>query len=162
MMQIVEIHRDGVDLVRPMAQMRTWLDGMGIQPLFFRMSPVPVALSFASSLQLQGMQLRSRKPWGAQSKPSRLTTNRSRRNRQSVCFGFQGSTSASGLPPRPFSERLAKLAGTELSDNELERLWRKLEPLAVDKMPLSAPLRFGSPPRRSHLRVSAEPLPVGS
>ena len=39
-MQIVEIRRDGGDLVGPMAQMRTWLDGMGIQPSCFRMSLV--------------------------------------------------------------------------------------------------------------------------
>jgi len=40
-------------------------------------------------------------------------------------------------------------AGTGMSDMELERLWRKLQPLAVDKMPLAeAPprnSRFGSP-----------------
>jgi DNA ligase D-like protein (predicted ligase) len=40
-------------------------------------------------------------------------------------------------------------AGTGMSDNELERLWRKLQPLALDKMPLAeAPprgSRFGSP-----------------
>jgi len=40
-------------------------------------------------------------------------------------------------------------AGTGMSDKELERLWRKLQPLAVDKMPLAeAPprnSRFGSP-----------------
>jgi bifunctional non-homologous end joining protein LigD len=40
-------------------------------------------------------------------------------------------------------------AGTGMPDAELERLWRRLQPLAVDKMPLSAPPprggRFGSP-----------------
>jgi ATP-dependent DNA ligase len=40
-------------------------------------------------------------------------------------------------------------AGTGMSDNELERLWRKLQPLAIDKMPLAEPpprsSRFGSP-----------------
>jgi ATP-dependent DNA ligase len=40
-------------------------------------------------------------------------------------------------------------AGTGLSGMELVRLWRKLQPLAVDKMPLSEPpprgSRFGSP-----------------
>jgi ATP-dependent DNA ligase len=40
-------------------------------------------------------------------------------------------------------------AGTGMSDRELERLWRKLQRLAVDKMPLAeAPprdSRFGSP-----------------
>ena len=40
-------------------------------------------------------------------------------------------------------------AGTGLSGMELERLWRKLQPLAVDKMPLDEPpprdSRFGSP-----------------
>jgi len=40
-------------------------------------------------------------------------------------------------------------AGTGMSDRELERLWRKLQPLAIDKMPLSEPpprdSRFGSP-----------------
>jgi ATP-dependent DNA ligase len=39
--------------------------------------------------------------------------------------------------------------GTGMSDAELERLWRRLLPLAIDKMPLSAPPprggRFGSP-----------------
>src|SRR5437868_2137128 len=39
--------------------------------------------------------------------------------------------------------------GTGMPDNELERLWRKLQPLAIDKMPLAeAPprgSRFGSP-----------------
>lgn len=41
-------------------------------------------------------------------------------------------------------------AGTGVPDKELERLWRKLQPLATDKMPLAeAPnrnSRFGSPP----------------
>jgi len=40
-------------------------------------------------------------------------------------------------------------AGTGLDQRELERLWRKLQPLAVDKMPLDQPpprgSRFGSP-----------------
>ena len=40
-------------------------------------------------------------------------------------------------------------AGTGMPDKELETLWRKLQPLAVDKMPLAeAPprnSRFGSP-----------------
>jgi ATP-dependent DNA ligase len=40
-------------------------------------------------------------------------------------------------------------AGTGMSEQELERLWRKLQPLAVDKMPLAeAPprgSRFGTP-----------------
>jgi bifunctional non-homologous end joining protein LigD len=40
-------------------------------------------------------------------------------------------------------------AGTGTPDAELERLWRRLQPLAVDKMPLAAPPprggRFGSP-----------------
>jgi len=40
-------------------------------------------------------------------------------------------------------------AGTGMPDAELERLWRKLQPLAVDRMPLAeAPprgSRFGSP-----------------
>ncbi len=39
--------------------------------------------------------------------------------------------------------------GTGMSVAELERLWRRLHPLAVDKMPLSVPhprgSRFGSP-----------------
>src|SRR5204862_5926698 len=35
-------------------------------------------------------------------------------------------------------------AGTGMSDNELERLWKKLQPLAVDKMPLAE-----RPPRNS-------------
>jgi bifunctional non-homologous end joining protein LigD len=39
--------------------------------------------------------------------------------------------------------------GTGMSDKELERLWRKVQPLAADKMPLAVPpprdSRFGSP-----------------
>ena len=39
--------------------------------------------------------------------------------------------------------------GTGINDAELERLWRKLQPLAIDKMPLDVPpprsTRFGSP-----------------
>src|SRR5512133_1058996 len=40
-------------------------------------------------------------------------------------------------------------AGTGIADKELERLWRKLQSLAISKMPLSEPppqdSRFGSP-----------------
>ena len=40
-------------------------------------------------------------------------------------------------------------AGTGMNDAELERLWRRLQPLAIDKMPLDTPpprgSRFGSP-----------------
>jgi ATP-dependent DNA ligase len=40
-------------------------------------------------------------------------------------------------------------AGTGMPDAELERVWQRLRPLAVDKMPLSVPpprgSRFGSP-----------------
>jgi bifunctional non-homologous end joining protein LigD len=40
-------------------------------------------------------------------------------------------------------------AGTGIKDTELERLWRRLQPLAVSKMPLEVPpprsTRFGSP-----------------
>jgi bifunctional non-homologous end joining protein LigD len=40
-------------------------------------------------------------------------------------------------------------AGTGMDHRELERLWRRLQPLAADKMPLDAPpprdSRFGSP-----------------
>ena len=40
-------------------------------------------------------------------------------------------------------------AGTGLNDAELERLWRRLQPLAVERMPLDVPpprtSRFGSP-----------------
>jgi DNA ligase D-like protein (predicted ligase) len=49
------------------------------------------------------------------------------------------------------SDRLiyAGRAGAGISDAELERLWRRLQPLAIDKMPLDAPpprtSRFGSP-----------------
>jgi ATP-dependent DNA ligase len=39
--------------------------------------------------------------------------------------------------------------GTGMNDVELERLWRRLQPLATDKMPLDVPpprsTRFGSP-----------------
>jgi ATP-dependent DNA ligase len=41
-------------------------------------------------------------------------------------------------------------AGSGINDAELERLWRRLQPLATDKMPLDVPpprgSRFGSPP----------------
>jgi hypothetical protein len=40
-MHIVEVRRDGDGLAAPMAQMRTWLDGRGIQPTVFRMSLIP-------------------------------------------------------------------------------------------------------------------------
>src|SRR5260370_36168036 len=40
--------------------------------------------------------------------------------------------------------RDAGRAGTGMPDAELERLWRRIHPLAVDKMPLSVP-----PPRGS-------------
>jgi hypothetical protein len=40
-MHIVEIRRDGDDLAGPAAQMRTFLDGIGIQPSMFRVSLVP-------------------------------------------------------------------------------------------------------------------------
>ena len=50
------------------------------------------------------------------------------------------------------SRRKAHFAGrvgTGLNDVELERLWRRLQPLAIDKMPLDVPpprsIRFGSP-----------------
>ena len=40
-------------------------------------------------------------------------------------------------------------AGTGMNDAELQRLWRRLQPLATDKMPLEVPpprsTRFGSP-----------------
>ena len=40
-------------------------------------------------------------------------------------------------------------AGSGISDAELERLWRRLQPLAIKKMPLDVPpprkSRFGSP-----------------
>jgi bifunctional non-homologous end joining protein LigD len=40
-------------------------------------------------------------------------------------------------------------AGTGMPDAELERLWQRLRPLSIDKMPLSEPpprgSRFGSP-----------------
>jgi ATP-dependent DNA ligase len=40
-------------------------------------------------------------------------------------------------------------AGTGIKQAELERLWRRLQPLAIDKMPLEVPppriTRFGSP-----------------
>jgi ATP-dependent DNA ligase len=40
-------------------------------------------------------------------------------------------------------------AGSGIDRRELERLWRRLQPLAIDKMPLDEPLprdsRFGSP-----------------
>jgi len=46
--------------------------------------------------------------------------------------------------------------GTGMSDNELERLWQKLQPLALDKMPLAeAPprgSRFGTPLVLSRVR----------
>ena len=40
-------------------------------------------------------------------------------------------------------------AGTGMADRELERVWQKLQPLAVEKMPLDEPpprdSRFGTP-----------------
>jgi bifunctional non-homologous end joining protein LigD len=40
-------------------------------------------------------------------------------------------------------------AGTGMADRELERVWQKLQPLAIHKMPLAEPpprnSRFGSP-----------------
>jgi len=40
-MHSVEVRRGGSDLAAPMAQMRTWLDGKGIEPSLFRMSLIP-------------------------------------------------------------------------------------------------------------------------
>jgi ATP-dependent DNA ligase len=48
--------------------------------------------------------------------------------------------------------------GTGINQAELERLWRKLQPLATDKMPLEVP-----PPRSKPLRIAAcvEPRALG-
>jgi ATP-dependent DNA ligase len=46
-------------------------------------------------------------------------------------------------------------AGTGIDTAELERLWRRLQPLAIEKMPLDVPpprgSRFGSPLRLSRV-----------
>jgi ATP-dependent DNA ligase len=47
------------------------------------------------------------------------------------------------------TRRYAGRAGTGMPEVELERLWQRLQPLVVDKMPLAEPpprgTRFGSP-----------------
>ena len=49
----------------------------------------------------------------------------------------------------------ADRAGTGIDTAELERLWRRLQPLAIEKMPLDVPpprgSRFGSPLRLSRV-----------
>jgi bifunctional non-homologous end joining protein LigD len=51
-------------------------------------------------------------------------------------------------------------AGTGINTVELERLWRRLQPLAIDTMPLDVPppraSRFGSPPVLSRHWVRPE------
>jgi bifunctional non-homologous end joining protein LigD len=53
------------------------------------------------------------------------------------------------LASRPGRLVYAGRAGTWIKQAELERLWRQLQPLAIDKMPLAVPpprdSRFGSP-----------------
>src|SRR5205823_4101133 len=54
-------------------------------------------------------------------------------------------------------------AGTGINTAELQRLWRRLQPLATDKMPLDVPpprgSRFGSPLR---IPASAQPGALGA
>ena len=50
-MHIVEIRRGGDDMVSPMNQMRTWLDGRGIEPVDFRVSIIPGGTIFRVELQ---------------------------------------------------------------------------------------------------------------
>jgi len=50
-MHIVEVCREGEGLAGPMAQMRTWLDGIGIQPLLFQMSLMAHATIFRLQFQ---------------------------------------------------------------------------------------------------------------
>jgi hypothetical protein len=40
-MYTVEVFRGGAGLAAPMHQMRTWLDGKGIEPVIFRLSLIP-------------------------------------------------------------------------------------------------------------------------
>ena len=57
----------------------------------------------------------------------------------------------------------AGCAGTGINTAELQRLWRRLQPLATDKMPLDVPpprgSRFGSPLR---IPASAQPGALGA
>ena len=50
-------------------------------------------------------------------------------------------------------------AGTGLPIAELERLWERLQPLVVDKMPLAEPPPRGTP---VWITVGAEPGPLGA
>ena len=65
-----------------------------------------------------------------------------------------GKTDKASVPRLRFGAafddgRYAGRAGTGINTAELERLWRRLQPLATDKMPLDVPpprgSRFGSP-----------------
>ena len=57
-------------------------------------------------------------------------------------------------------------AGTGINTAELERLWRRLQPLAIDKMPLEVPpprtSRFGSPLVLSRVHWVRPELVAGS
>jgi ATP-dependent DNA ligase len=56
-------------------------------------------------------------------------------------------------------------AGTGIDTVELQRLWRRLQPLAIEKMPLDVPpprgSRFGSPLRLSRVHWVPALLPEG-
>jgi len=45
-MYTVKVRRHGEELAGPMAQMRTWLDSKGIEPIMFRMSLTRAATIF--------------------------------------------------------------------------------------------------------------------
>jgi ATP-dependent DNA ligase len=50
-------------------------------------------------------------------------------------------------------------AGTGINTAELERLWRRLQPLAIDKMPLEVPLGANQPFR---IAAGAQPGALGA
>jgi hypothetical protein len=51
-MYIVEVFRGGAGLAAPMNQMRTWLDGKGIEPVIFRLSLIPGGTIFRVEFRL--------------------------------------------------------------------------------------------------------------
>ena len=51
-MYTVEVFRGGVGLAVPMNQMRTWLDGKGIEPVIFRLSLIPGGTIFRVEFRL--------------------------------------------------------------------------------------------------------------
>jgi hypothetical protein len=51
-MYTVEVFRGGGRLAAPLHQMRTWLDGKGIQPVIFRLSLIPGGTIFRVEFRL--------------------------------------------------------------------------------------------------------------